>query len=100
MCVLRHNFPRDELKAKRLEEIYGVLEVGCVFSTRIASETSTTYEVEWLQSTVCRYWDVVPPPGLSKKQAIAKLIRNSLRRTNAKMCVLRQDCLRSERQRS
>lgn len=66
-------------KVQRLEEIYGMLEVGRVFSARIASETSTTCAVEWLQSTVYVGFNVVPPPGLSKKRAVAKLIGNSLR---------------------
>lgn len=39
---------------------------------------------------------VGPPPGLSKKRAIAKLIGNSLRRTSSRMCVLRQDFPRGE----
>ena len=68
----------------------------CRSSTKTAHETSTTYEVEWLQSTVCRYLDVVPPPGLSKKRAIAKLIGNSLRRICSLMCVLCQNFTRAE----
>ena len=38
--------------------------------------------VEWLQSTVHVEFDVVPPPGMSKKRAIVKLIGHSLRRVS------------------
>ena len=54
----------------------------CRSSTKTAHETSTWCEVEWVQSTVYLEFDVVPPPGLSKKRAAAKLIGNSLRRVS------------------
>ena len=50
----------------------------------------------WVAVTRPTLFRVVPPPGLSKKRAIAKLIGNSLRRTNAKMCVLHKDCPRNK----
>lgn len=53
----------------------------CRSSTKTAHETSTTYEVEWLQSTVCRYWDVVPPPRPPTRQA---------QRAKARGCGLRR----------
>ena len=56
----------------------------------------TTRKRDNAQNVHCPFFDVVPPPGLPKKRATAKLIGNSLRRTSAKMCVLRQDCQRGE----
>lgn len=61
MCVLRQDFPRDEPKVQRLEEIYGAVEFGIVLLGGVD------------------FLIVVPPPGLSKKLAIAKLIGNSPR---------------------
>ena len=63
----------------------------CRSSTKTAHETSTMCAVEWLQSTVHMEFDVCPPPRLSKRRAIAKLIGNSLRRTSAMVQVLGQD---------
>jgi len=57
----------------------GVSGVKCSSSARTVQEASDS-EADWEQSTAYQYWDVVPPPGLSKKQAIAKLTRNSRRR--------------------
>lgn len=68
----------------------------CRSSTKTAHKTSTMCAVEWLQSTVYLGVDVVSPPGLSKKRAIAKLIGNSLRRICSLMCVLCQNFTRAE----
>jgi len=49
----------------------------CRVSIKTANETSTNCAFEWLQSTVYLEVNVVPPPGLFKKQAMVKLIGNS-----------------------
>ena len=68
----------------------------CRSSTKTAHETSTMCAVEWLQSTVYVGFDVVLPPRLSEKRAIAKLIGNSPRRTSIGVEFLRQDRQRDE----